>query len=98
MVRGFDLVLVGFLVIVAPFAILFFLAIGPVGWLLIGGGLIVAGIIQTIADDEAETSAVVEGVNCPECGARNEVEGDHCEYCGSTLERDGERSGPNARK
>jgi len=99
MVRGFDLVLVGILVIVVPFAILFFLALGPVGWLLIGGGLIVAGIIQTIlGDDDAETAAIVAGVNCQECGARNDAHRNHCEYCGSVLDVDRERSGPDARE
>jgi hypothetical protein len=89
MVRGIDLVLIGLLVIVVPFAILFFLAVGPVGWLLVGGGIIVAGIVLTVVedggDDEGDSSKTVERVNCPECGARNVADRDHCDYCGSEL-------------
>ncbi|TMT86568.1 hypothetical protein E2L06_08110 [Haloterrigena sp. H1] len=81
---GPTLIAVGFGIIVVPFLVMFVLAIGPFGWVLLGGAVIVLGIVISLResagyDDVDRTNRT----NCDDCGARIDADADTCEYCGA---------------
>ncbi|QLK26473.1 hypothetical protein HYG81_02310 [Natrinema zhouii] len=81
---GPTLIGVGFAVIVVPFVVMFFLAIGPVGWLLIGGSIIVVGIAVSLREAPSyDDGDHLERTNCADCGARIDADADTCEHCGA---------------
>ncbi|WP_226041984.1 hypothetical protein [Natrinema sp. DC36] len=81
---GPTLIGVGFAVIVVPFVVLFFLAIGPAGWVIVGGSLIVIGIAVSLrAAPGYDDGAHLERTNCVDCGARIDADADACDHCGA---------------
>lgn len=77
------LVVGGPLIIVGLYALAFALAIGPLGWFVLGF-LVVAGIAT--GKIWVEGGDAVERTNCAECGAPNPTDAESCEYCGAALE------------
>jgi hypothetical protein len=73
----------GPLIVVGLYALAFVLAIGPLGWFVLGF-LVVAGIAT--GRIWVEGGDAVERTNCPECGAPNLTDAEACEYCDAALE------------
>jgi hypothetical protein len=80
---GPMLIALGFGILVAPFVVLVFLAIGPVGWVLVGGSIMVVGIVVSLREspgyDDVDHQ---ERTNCDACGAR--IDADACDHFGAT--------------
>lgn len=76
--------LLGLAIMVGPFVLLLFLAVGPPGWLLLGAVVFLAGVVVR-SREAPESGVVVTGVNCPDCGARNDADSGECHYCGTAL-------------
>jgi len=81
---GPTLIAIGVGIIVVPFLVMFFLAIGPLGWVLLGGAVIVLGIVVSLREspgyDDVDRRT---RINCDDCGARIDADADTCEYCGT---------------
>ena len=72
----------GPLAIIGLYALVFLLAIGPLGWFVVGF-LAIAGIATgRIWVDGGDA---IERTNCPECGAPSPVEAATCDYCDAPL-------------
>ena len=82
---GPTLVAIGFGIVALPVLVMLFLAIGPVGWMLLGGAVIAVGIVVWLREspgyDDVDRSS---RTNCADCGARIDADADTCEYCGAT--------------
>ncbi|WP_277555256.1 hypothetical protein [Halobaculum limi] len=84
-----DLVLLsmfaGLAVVVLPVVFVFFLALGPAGWLFTGVSIVVVGVVVAAkADDDADETPAK--TNCPECGSRVQVNAPTCDYCGHAFD------------
>lgn len=84
-----DLVLLsmfaGLAVVVLPVVLVFFLALGPAGWLLTGVSIVVVGVVVAAKADD-DTDDTPEKTNCPECGSRVQADTPACDYCGHALD------------
>lgn len=84
-----DLVLLsmlaGLAVVVLPMVLVFFIALGPVGWLLTGVSIVVVGVVIAAKADD-DTDEAPAKTNCPECGSRVHADAPTCDYCGHTLD------------
>lgn len=85
-----DLVLLsmmaGLAVVVLPMVLVFFLALGPAGWLLTGVAVVAVGVaVAARADDDSGDDTPAK-TNCPECGSRVAAEAPACDYCGHALD------------
>ncbi|WP_254524210.1 hypothetical protein [Natrinema caseinilyticum] len=79
-----KLVALGFALVAAPFVILFYLSIGPLGWTALGGSVVVIGVVVTVRESaEFDPANRLERTNCENCGARIDADADACEYCGA---------------
>lgn len=81
--RAGHLFAIGLAVLVVPFALLFVLALGPLGWIFIGGAFILAGFVALWAEDDGDDQPTK--TNCPNCGSPNPIDADACGYCDTTL-------------
>lgn len=84
MTRGSELLLYLLLGIPVAFVLLFLFALGPLGWFAVGflglGGMILVAYLDGgTADPAAETT------NCATCGVPNDADRDTCSYCGDPL-------------
>ncbi|QCS42522.1 hypothetical protein [Natrinema versiforme] len=81
---GSVLILLGFAILVGPFIVLFFLTIGPAGWVLLGGSLIVVGALVSLWENaRSDGSDRRTWTNCDNCG-RCIYDGSHaCTHCGT---------------
>ena len=81
---GPKLIAVGVAVMVVPFVIVFFLAIGPFGWILLGGSIAALGIVVSLRESPGYDDVDrLERTNCDACGARIDADADACDYCGT---------------
>ncbi|ELZ20369.1 hypothetical protein [Natrinema limicola] len=63
---------------------MFFLAIGPLGWVPLGGAVAILGIAASLRESLGYDDVDRSGrINCDDCGARIDVDADTCEYCGT---------------
>ena len=85
-VRPSTLLLVGVVIIVAPFAPVVW-AHGPVAWIALGGAFILAGFGTAFANRRGRRSArhstpeSQHFIVCPQCDATNFASRDTCRYC-----------------
>ncbi|NHN48435.1 zinc ribbon domain-containing protein [Halostella sp. JP-L12] len=83
--EGTDLIVLGLVVAILPFALSLFLAAGPLLWIGLGGALVVAGILTEVAS-ETDGADRVTPTNCPGCGSPNDPDADACGHCGRSLD------------
>lgn len=72
---GLGLLLAGFYLAVLVF--------GPLAFLLIPVGLIIAGGVVMLRSEETTPP---DRSNCPACGAPNDPDADTCRHCGATMD------------
>ncbi|WP_254764303.1 hypothetical protein [Natrinema marinum] len=82
---GLKLIAVGFAALVGPYLVTLYLSLGPIGWMLVGGSIVVAGIVVSLRESAGYDDVDhLERTNCESCGARIDADADTCDYCGAS--------------
>ena len=72
-----------FLLVALPIAALFLFGMGPLGWAVLAGAVVL--VLWFNSNDSDATDSTVTPVNCSDCGSPNDPEHTTCQYCGTEL-------------